>query len=143
MIHQLPKGTRDLTGQTFGSLTPQYVVEMIPGAGALWHCDCACGGSHEVLATHLRRGRSRYCERCAREHRKEQLARARSSIRSIDGMRAVPIASDLPPAARPYFDEMIARRRRMGVRITLALIASCRQIALMEVAQASRASCAA
>lgn len=141
MEDELPKGARNLTGQRFGSLIPQYIVKIIPNEGALWFCLCVCGSDHTVLATDLLRGRTHYCLQCARAHRQEQLRDARSNILRFDGVTRKTLArpgGDLPPEARAVFEDMIERRRRAGVPITPQLVASCREVALIEACQIKR-----
>jgi hypothetical protein len=122
----LPKGVKDLRGLTFGSLTPQFITEIKYGEGAVWHCACECGEAHEVLSSHLLRGRVRWCLNCARKHRVVQLADARK-YRGIDGVSVSQAgAYDMLTALeRAEVDEMLARRRRNNIEITPALIASC------------------
>ena len=52
----------DLTGQTFGDLT---VINKIEGEhkyrGVMWHCQCSCGNTYDVLSTLLRTGKRTHC----------------------------------------------------------------------------------
>jgi hypothetical protein len=59
------KIARDLTNQTFGSLT---VLERVPGRGPKWKCRCTCGKVFVALAGSIVRINSDkcYCYRRAR-----------------------------------------------------------------------------
>jgi hypothetical protein len=131
----------DLSGQEFGSLTAQYIIRIIPHQGALWSCTCACGGTHQALASALIRGRIPYCKACARAHRQLQLKQARSNILRFDGLSRKALlqpAADLSESERYYFNQLVARRRKVGVTITPAIEASCRQMAILEARQIER-----
>lgn len=52
---------KDLTGMIFGRLTPKEIVRTEPHLGAIWRCDCSCGGSKEVPAARLLKGKTRSC----------------------------------------------------------------------------------
>ena len=46
----------DLTGQTFGYLTPLYYIK-----GGKWHCKCACGNEIDVDTRNLNSGHTKSC----------------------------------------------------------------------------------
>lgn len=52
---------RDLTDRVFGRLTAKELIRTEPGVGAIWRCDCSCGGSKEVPAHRLTTGKTRSC----------------------------------------------------------------------------------
>lgn len=45
----------------FGRLTAKELVRTESGVGAIWRCDCSCGGSKEVPAQRLLNGKTRSC----------------------------------------------------------------------------------
>lgn len=46
----------DLTGQTFGYLTPMYYIK-----GGKWHCKCQCGNECDVDTRNLNSGHTKSC----------------------------------------------------------------------------------
>lgn len=65
----LPDGTKDMTGHTFGRLRVDEYVGSHREHGAVWACTCECGGSADVPGRFLRKGKKRSCgclqyERC-------------------------------------------------------------------------------
>lgn len=46
----------DLTGKTFGYLTPQYYIK-----GGKWHCKCKCGNEIDVDTRNLNSGHTKSC----------------------------------------------------------------------------------
>lgn len=46
----------DLTGKTFGYLTPMYYIK-----GGKWHCKCKCGKEVDVDTRNLNRGHTKSC----------------------------------------------------------------------------------
>jgi len=63
---QRGRPVRDLTGQTFGRLTPLAYVRRSE-AESLWRCACTCGGERLVAARHLRSGQTTSCGCLTRE----------------------------------------------------------------------------
>lgn len=58
----LPRGAKDLSGQTFGRLTAVAYTD------GKWLCRCECGGTSKTRSTKLRSGRTRSCGCLAAEH---------------------------------------------------------------------------
>jgi hypothetical protein len=56
----------DLTGQTFGRLTPLEIVDSTK-SGVVWKCQCDCGETTNVKSGHLRSGNTRSCGCLAKE----------------------------------------------------------------------------
>lgn len=52
---------KDMTGQTFGRLTPLRVIESKHGIGAVWECLCSCGKTAKINGKKLRSGHTRSC----------------------------------------------------------------------------------
>lgn len=52
---------KDITGHTFGRLTPLYKLHNHYGQGAYWLCMCECGNLTEVRGTMLRNGNTKSC----------------------------------------------------------------------------------
>lgn len=52
---------RDLTGMTFGLLTAKEIIRYDPKKGAIWRCECSCGGEKDVSAIYLRNGKTKSC----------------------------------------------------------------------------------
>ena len=50
----------DISGQRFGKLTALRHVGYRPG-GAIWECQCDCGGTTVVYSQNLRKGRTKSC----------------------------------------------------------------------------------
>lgn len=73
---------RDLTGSTFGKLTPMKVVGK-RAAKFTWLCACVCGNEIVVPGERLTTGNSKSCG-CG------QLAARRSTIASVNARRATP-----------------------------------------------------
>ena len=66
---------KDITGQTFGRLTAREFLYTKEGHGAIWRCECSCGGEKEVAARKLlAKGRAavRSCGCLTREMRDKQ-----------------------------------------------------------------------
>ena len=64
----------DLTGMTFGRLTAKELVRADKSKGAIWRCECSCGGEKEVPASRLRSNKTQSCGCLVRE------AKERSNI---------------------------------------------------------------
>ena len=60
---------RDLTNQTFGRLTAREMKGTDPKVGAIWRCECACGGSKDVPAGRLLNKKTQSCGCMTREIR--------------------------------------------------------------------------
>ena len=65
-----PKPRNDLSGKTFGYLTPLYYIK-----GGKWHCKCKCGNETDVFAGNLQKGHTKSCG-C--------LVKEKSSLNTID-----------------------------------------------------------
>lgn len=53
---------QDLTGKKFGHLTPRLLHHISPSGGhAYWECDCDCGNTKIVRASHLKSGNVTSC----------------------------------------------------------------------------------
>lgn len=50
------KPKKDLTGMTFGNLTPLYYKK-----GGIWHCKCKCGNELDVMGRYLITGHTKSC----------------------------------------------------------------------------------
>jgi len=69
----------DEEGNRYGRLVVRCHIGPAPeNNGALWLCDCDCGGERTVLGTELRSGRARECRDCASISRR--LARALAAV---------------------------------------------------------------
>ena len=58
---------RDLTNKAFGRLTAKEIVRMDRSKGAIWRCECSCGGEKEVPAAYLLNGKTKSCGCLTRE----------------------------------------------------------------------------
>ena len=58
---------RDLTDRPFGRLTAKEIVRMDKSKGAIWRCECICGGEKEVPANYLLNGKTKSCGCLTRE----------------------------------------------------------------------------
>lgn len=59
---KLPKGTNDLTGQTFGRLTVLGIAPKRPGQKPIrWWCRCECGNVIDATPAHLKKGSVKSC----------------------------------------------------------------------------------
>ena len=97
----------DLTGQTFGRLTVrERAGSDAKNGGAMWLCDCSCGGVAKIRGSELRSSR-RSCGCALAEHRQRGpgVMRVDSDARIREEMREDLRASGVPLFA---FDE--ARR---------------------------------
>ena len=52
---------KDLTDMLFGRLTAKEIVRFDEHRGAIWRCECSCGGEKEVPANYLLKGKTRSC----------------------------------------------------------------------------------
>lgn len=55
------KSQFDLTGQKFGKLTVLCFIESNKNNGYVWECLCECGNKTNVIASRLRKGRTKSC----------------------------------------------------------------------------------
>lgn len=137
MLVVLPRGAKDLAGREFGKLIPQYIVDVIKGAGVVWRCLCECGAAHDVLARELLRGNTRQCPACVTEARRANMRAVGSRERvgpadqDPDWRDALAGASD---AQRRRYVEILQARWKRGIEITDELKAEAIEVALMEVA---------
>lgn len=53
--------SKDLTGQIFGRLTAKYNTGKKLHSKNVWHCECECGNSIEVISTSLLKGDTQSC----------------------------------------------------------------------------------
>jgi hypothetical protein len=91
----------DLTGQTFGRLTVrERAGSDEKNGGAMWLCDCSCGGVAKIWGSELRTSR-RSCGCALAEHRKRGPGKARmdSDARIREEMREALQASGVPLSA--------------------------------------------
>ncbi|HEX8179484.1 MAG TPA: hypothetical protein VF525_08070 [Pyrinomonadaceae bacterium] len=129
----LPKGVKNLAanGKPYGQLTPAYIIEIRPGAGALWRCRCTCGETRDVRARQLIAGHVTRCKLCAKYRREQQLRRAWREAYEAGRFRPGratevergwqehrPAMTDVQ---RREFEDMIERRRRRGIATTVRL----------------------
>ena len=82
----------DMKDQQFGLLTAKEFLRMEKGKGAIWRCECSCGGEKEVPAQYLRNGHTRSCGCLVKE------IRARGNIK--DQRFGLLVAEEFK-----YFDE--------------------------------------
>lgn len=54
--NKISKPKKDLTGMTFGYLTPLYYKK-----GGIWHCECSCGNEVDVTSRNLTTGHTKSC----------------------------------------------------------------------------------
>jgi hypothetical protein len=125
----VPKGVKNLAGRTdLGDLIPERIIEIVPDKGAVWECRCVCGETRNVLANVLLAGRVVACERCARAKRTAQLQAAWSRAYAAGAFRPGRQAGldrgwrehleAMTDGQRAEYDDMIARREKMGVAVT-------------------------
>ena len=69
----------DLTGMTFGRLTAKELVRADKSKGAIWRCECSCGGEKEVLASRLRSKKTQSCG-CLYNETRQDCPKARKDI---------------------------------------------------------------
>lgn len=60
---------KDLTDHVFGRLTAKELLRAEQGVGAIWRCECSCGGEKEVPATRLLNGKTKSCGCMVKESR--------------------------------------------------------------------------
>jgi hypothetical protein len=123
-----------LTGQTFGKLTALNLlrVERIKrGLGALWLCRCACGEQREAFARQLRSGSVRSCRKCAARLRTKRLRAAYESWRRRTGDKLL-AAETLTAAQEVAYENILQRRRRLGLPVTRRTKAEALDCALRE-----------
>lgn len=106
----------DLRNRTFDRLTVLGMVSK-DKRGVVWLCRCDCGRRREVLATRLINRAVRACAVCSGRR---------------GGWRL--LLAELTPEARAYYEEMIERRRRIGMRITGEIHAEAVDVAYREYA---------
>lgn len=91
----------DLTGQTFGRLTVrERAGSDTRNGGAMWLCECSCGGFTKVRSSELRSSR-RSCGCALAEHRKRgpNSCRVDPTLRMREEMRAEIQAAGVPLSA--------------------------------------------
>ena len=54
----------DLSGQVFGHLRALYPLKERKRRSIVWHCQCDCGGSKDVIQVDLKRGHTTHCDLC-------------------------------------------------------------------------------
>lgn len=60
----------DLTNMQFGRLTAREIVRKDKSKGAIWRCECSCGGEKEVAASYLLNKKTQSCG-CIKREQKE------------------------------------------------------------------------
>lgn len=65
---------KDLSGMTFGRLKAKEIVRINKSKGAIWRCECSCGGEKEVPSSRLTGKKTQSCGCLVRE------AKERSNI---------------------------------------------------------------
>lgn len=128
MLFVLPKGALNLAGKPFDELTPQSIARVTPAEGVVWLCLCKCGQTREVAAKNLTSGRITRCLPCANQRRAVQVQAAyrqaldRHSLRGhhhSDAQRRWEThLEQLTKEQRAVYDDFIARRERLGMKIT-------------------------
>lgn len=58
---------KDLSGMTFGRLTAKEIIRVDKRKGAIWRCECSCGGEKEVPASRLINKKTQSCGCLVRE----------------------------------------------------------------------------
>jgi len=72
---------KNLSGMVFGRLTAKELIRTEPSAGAIWRCECTCGGSKEVPAQRLLNGKTRSCGCMVKEiHERSNIAGQRFGL---------------------------------------------------------------
>jgi hypothetical protein len=135
MLLLLPRGVKNLAGQTFTELTPVKIIEISPTEGAIWDCDCSCGATRHVSARNLLAGRVTRCVACARKGRTLRLVNARLSRGDSESSYQRNWRShleNLSPERRAIYDDYIERRERVGVQITDRIRAGAVEMAMIE-----------
>lgn len=137
----LPPRVHNLSNQPFGDLIAKQFIEIRPGEGAIWECLCVCGEMREVSARFLKNRAVTRCEECAREQRTKQLLHSSAMARSQKVFH-----HELPeymlhwefyfdrmtPAQADIYEELIARRRAVGMPITPLIQAEAVDVAYRE-----------
>jgi hypothetical protein len=128
MLFVLPRGVLNLAEQEFGSLTPQSIIQIKPGEGAIWHCECTCGETRDVLASQLNAGSVTCCRSCMRTKGATQLrdasARAHATRFVNHGgaseyeRRWQFYLSRMSAEQRAIYEDVINRRARLRIAIT-------------------------
>lgn len=135
MLLLLPRGVKDLTGrQDFGDLTPLSIVEVSKKQGAIWLCECKCGGTRKVPAQYLLARRIKRCEACARKARTLRLVKARlerGDSESAYRRNWRSYLDAMTPLQRAVYADMIRRRMKMNVPITDEVRAGCVEAAMI------------
>ena len=70
-IHKKQRNSIDITDKRFGKLTAKYYVKS-GKQGAIWHCECNCGGSIDTYVSYLTKGDVSSCGCLERENRQKQ-----------------------------------------------------------------------
>lgn len=64
---------RDLSEMKFGRLTAKEIVRYDPKKGAIWRCECSCGGEKEVPAAYLLNKKTQSCGCITKEIREQSM----------------------------------------------------------------------
>lgn len=60
---------------TFGRLTAKEIVRHDPKKGAIWRCECSCGGEKEAPAAYLLNKKTQSCGCITRETREQSIVK--------------------------------------------------------------------
>lgn len=66
---------KDLTDTVFGRLTAKEIVRYDPKKGAIWRCECSCGGEKEVPAAYLLNKKTQSCGCLTKEIREQSMVK--------------------------------------------------------------------
>lgn len=70
---------KDLSEMNFGRLTAKEIVRYDPKKGAIWRCECSCGGEKEVPAAYLLNKKTQSCG-CLYNETRQDCVKARKDI---------------------------------------------------------------
>ncbi|MDO5391053.1 MAG: hypothetical protein Q4F24_08220 [Eubacteriales bacterium] len=70
-IHKKRRNSIDISEKRFGLLTAKYYVKS-GKYGAIWHCECDCGGSIDTYVSSLTSGNAKSCGCLDKQNREEQ-----------------------------------------------------------------------
>lgn len=70
-IHQKQRNSIDITDKQFGKLIAKHYVKS-GKQGAIWHCECSCGGSVDTYVSYLTSGNVSSCGCLEKENRQKQ-----------------------------------------------------------------------
>lgn len=77
-VHQID----DISGQRFGKLKALYPLEKRKHRSVIWHCQCDCGGSKDVIQVDLKKGHVTHCDMCT-----SQNGRGFGEPRNLSGLK--------------------------------------------------------